>query len=68
MPTNLDHTTCGFAAMEFGTPDYYTNDVMTNAVDTIANILHAMDDPDLVGHVLDLARMHYTAERYGNED
>lgn len=59
--TNEDRSIYGDDAMRAGTPDYLSNDVRTNAVDTIANILHAVSDPT----VLNEALRHYVAERAG---
>lgn len=53
----------GRRAMQHGTPDWAQNDRCTNAIDTIANILHAVAMLDEVDGVLDAALMYYQAER-----
>lgn len=56
----------GLHAVQVGTPDYDRNDDVTNAVDTIANVLLWLawrGYGDQAEHVLDTATYHYEAER-----
>jgi hypothetical protein len=68
--TNAERAGYGWAAMRVGTPDFQANDaagdVRTNAVDAVANILHAVrpEDPD---SIVESALMHYWAEVEGRD-
>jgi len=59
--TRAERAAYGRRAMEVGDPDHAANDTATSAVDTIANVLHALDGAD-AEVVLDAALMHYRAE------
>lgn len=59
----------GNAAIEAGTPD--NNDLLTNATDAIANILHAVarsHGPEDVGEVLGRAFEHFADEQIRSEE
>lgn len=67
-----DHTqkrvVAGAAAVKAGSPDYEENDAQTNAVDTIANILHwlASEEPfSNPASALISAQDHFEAESCG---
>jgi len=58
----------GKAAVDAGTPDRGKNDERTDAIDTVANVLHYLDacgeeDP---AAILASAATHYLAERSGD--
>jgi hypothetical protein len=64
---NMQRRTWGLGAILHGTPDHRQNDMETNAVDTIANVLHALQDDTAAVRVLSSAERHYRAERGGSE-
>lgn len=77
MLTNDDRAEYGVRAMEVGAPDYEANDLETSAVDTMANIMHALraEVAERVGHppvdmrrVFESALMHYEDELNPEED
>jgi hypothetical protein len=61
---NEQRAELGSAAIEAGCDD--NNDEHTNAVDTIANVLHqAAEHPDDARRIIDSAYSHYHAEALG---
>jgi hypothetical protein len=55
----------GRRAVKRGNPDHKQNDFLTSAGDTIANVLHAVNQKDGLGaveHALDSALLHFYAE------
>lgn len=57
------HARWGQAAVAAGSPDLDANDDCTNAVDTIANVLHYAHAENMdTDYVLRTAAMHYEAE------
>lgn len=52
----------GEHAMLHGTPDYGENDDRTNAVDTIANVLHALPRDADARSIVESALDHYLVE------
>lgn len=65
--TNEDRARYGREAMRKGTPDYCVDDDHTNAVDTIANVLHAaaLTDTEEAAAIIASAMNHYTCEVLG---
>lgn len=58
----------GRAACEAGDPDHHVSDPRTSAIDTIANVLHALaaEQPEHDARaVLDTALNHYLSEQGG---
>lgn len=65
--TNEDRARYGREAIAVGTPDFTGNDEHTNAVDTIANVLHAaaLTDTEEAAAIIASAMNHYTCEVLG---
>jgi hypothetical protein len=62
----------GASAVMVGDPDHAANDALTNAVDTIANVLHWLaiqpgQDVGSIDSAMRTAHMHFEVEAYGVE-
>ena len=62
--TNAARSEFGRAAVDVGTPDRGLNDVSTDAVDTVANVMHWLHAQGIVpAPVLQSAARHFDAEK-----
>jgi hypothetical protein len=61
--SKLERAGFGNSAMAAGSVDFAKEDPETNAVDTIANILHALPEGTDTDSVLRRATMHFEAEK-----